>query len=358
MNIVYTICGFSEKVYSVCEGRTANPRNLPSHDILQAPKFEKLRRIPSSMLRLIAFFSISSILALNPRLSPAQASAKTAEGNSTTDSQRGLVLASKGRCREALPLLKRAAAQNPGKDLLYNLEMATARCAMSLAQPETAVTSLLRLNRDFPHDPEVLYVTTHFFGELASRASQDLAATAPNSAQAQQLEAEAFESHQDWDRAQAAYRRILQQYPDRRGIHYQLGRIFLSKNPPDVESADKEFQEELKIDPDNASAQFMLGESARQAGQWDEAVARFSKAAALDVGFDEAYLALGMSLNSAGKFTDAIAPLETYVKREPADPAGHYQLATAYARTGHKQEAAKEMELQQQTAAKAPHESH
>lgn len=310
------------------------------------------------MLRLITLFSLCLVFALDPILSRAQATANTTDANSAADAQHALGLAAKGRCREALPLLKRSASQNPKKEVRYNLEMATARCAMSLSRADTAVTALLELNRDFPRDPEVLYLTTHFYGELASHAAQDLAATAPNSAQAQQLEAEAFESHEDWDRAQAAYRRILQQYPERRGIHYQLGRIFLSKNPPDVANADKEFQDELKIDPDNASAQFMLGESARQAGQWDEAVTRFSKAAALDAGFDEAYLALGMSLNSAGKFAEAITPLETYVKRQPADPAGHYQLATAYARTGQKQQAAKELELQQQTSAKAPHEAH
>jgi predicted Zn-dependent protease len=290
-------------------------------------------------------------------LSRAQSAAKTGRGNPASDAEHALALASKGSCREALPLLKRS-AQNAEKDTLYNLDMATARCAMSLGRTDAAVTALMELNRDFPHDPEVLYLTTHFYSELASRASQELAATAPASAQAQQLEAEAFESHEEWDRALAAYRRILEQYPDRRGIHYQIGRILISKNPPDVENADKEFEEELKIHPDNASAEFMLGESARQAGQWDEAITRFSKAAELDTGFDEAYLALGMSLNSAGKFTDAITPLETYVRREPADPAGHYQLATAYARTGHKQQAAKEMQLQQQTSAKAPNQSH
>ena len=332
--------------------------NLPPEGYTPEIEIRKIAPIPSSMLRLITLLSLCLMPVLHSALSPAQAAAKTSEAPTASDAQRALALASRGQCRQALPLLKRADSQNIKKELLYNLEMATARCAMSVTQPETAVEALLRLNRDFPHDPEVLYVTTHFYGELASRASQNLAATAPNSAQAQQLEAEAFESHQDWDRAQAAYRRILQQYPDRRGVHYQLGRIFLSRNPPDIAAADKEFQEELKIDPDNASAQFMLGESARQAGHWDDAIARFSKAADLDVGFDEAYLALGMSLNSAGKFTDAIAPLETYVKREPADPAGHYQLATAYARTGHKQQAAKEMELQQQTAAKAPTQSH
>jgi predicted Zn-dependent protease len=310
------------------------------------------------MLRLITSFAACIIVGLIATPGRTQEPTKKAEANSAGEAQRALNLASRGRCREALPLLKQSTAQNTNKDLRYNLEMATARCGMSLSRIDTAVGALLQLNHDFPHDPEVLYLTTHLYGELASRAAQDLATTAPNSAQAQQLEAESYESHEEWDKAEAAYQKILQRYSDRRGIHYQLGRIFLSKNPPDVENADKEFQEELKIDPDNASAQFMLGESARQSGQWDEAVARFSKAAELDAGFDEAYLALGMSLNSEGKFPDAIIPLETYVKREPGDPAGHYQLATAYARTGHKQQAAKEMELQQQTAAKAPKQLH
>lgn len=310
------------------------------------------------MLRRITFFTVCILVGLIPTPGRTQESTKRTEANSAREVQRALDLAARGHCQEALPLLKQSTAENTKQEVRYNLEMATARCAMSLARSETVITALLALNHGFPHDPEVLYLTTHFYGELASRAAQDLAATAPNSAQAQQLEAESYESHEEWDKAEAAYRKILQQYPDRHGIHYQLGRIFLSKNPPDIEDADKQFQDELKIDPDNASAEFMLGESARQAGQWDEAVARFSKAAELDAGFDEAYLALGMSLNSAGKFADAITPLETYAKREPGDPAGHYQLATAYARTGHQEQAAKEMELRQQTAAKAPKQLH
>jgi tetratricopeptide (TPR) repeat protein len=274
-----------------------------------------------------------------------------------TAAQQGLSLAARGRCREALPVLKKA-GQASRRDLKYNLMMATARCAMSLQRSETAVESLLELNRDFPHDPEVLYITTHFYSELASRASQELAATAPTSPQAEQLEAEALESHGEWEKAIIEYKKILEQDPQRHGIHYQIGRVFLSKTPPDVENSTREFEEELKVDPNNASAEFMLGETARQAGQWDEAIARFSKAADFDAGFDEAYLALGMSLNSDGKFEQAIPPLETYVKREPGDPAGHYQLATAYARTGRKEQAAKEMDLQREAAAKAPKELH
>jgi Flp pilus assembly protein TadD len=61
-----------------------------------------------------------------------------------------------------------------------------------------------------------------------------------------------------------------------------------------------------------------------------------------------------MSLNASGKFVDAVAPLQRYVKLQPQDPAGHYQLATAFARTGRKADADREMALQRETAAKAP----
>ena len=301
---------------------------------------------------------ISSVCGLAVAYSVAQIPAKSSGADAASTAEHAINLAAMGGCWEALPTLKKVAPQVVKKEVKYRLVMATARCAMSLDQTDTAVRALLELNRDFPHDPEVLYVTTHFYSELASRASQELAATAPTSAQAEQLEAEAYESHGDWDKAEAQYRRILEQNPQRHGIHYQLGRILLSKTPPDSDGAKKEFEEELKVDPNSASSEFMLGETARQAGQWDEAIARFSKATHLDIGFDEAYLALGMSMNSAGKFSDALAPLETYVKREPGDAAGHYQLATAYARTGRKQEAEKEMELQREAAAKTPRDAH
>ena len=126
----------------------------------------------------------------------------------------------------ALPVLKKAAPLAASKDLKYRVEIATARCAMSLERTETAVEALLELNHEFPHDPEVLYMSTHFYSELASRSSQEMAGRALNSTQAQQLDAESYESLGDWDRALAAYQNILGKDSQRRGIHYQIGRIF------------------------------------------------------------------------------------------------------------------------------------
>ncbi|HEX6802284.1 MAG TPA: tetratricopeptide repeat protein [Terriglobales bacterium] len=272
----------------------------------------------------------------------------------STSAKQGIALAHKGDCKPALPLLKKTIPRLTDNKLKYDAAMLTARCAMSIGQTGTAVETLLLLNREFPHDPEVLYTTTHFYSELASRASQELAKDAPTSIQAQELEAEAFESQNDWDKAAAQYQRILAQDPKTPEIHYRLGRVLLSKNPPNQEAAKKEFDEELKLDPNNAPAHFMLGEIARQAGQWPDAIEHFSRASKLDQGFAEAYLALGMSLNSSGKFSDAVAPLQSYVKMVPEDPAGHYQLATAYARTGRRPDAEREMAVEKETAAKAP----
>ncbi|MBO0912175.1 MAG: tetratricopeptide repeat protein [Acidobacteria bacterium] len=271
--------------------------------------------------------------------------------------EHAIQLAHLGRCREALPLLKNATRISE-RQLKYRSAMLMARCAMSLDRTETAVEALLLLNREFPEDPEVLYTTTHFYSELASRASRQLAARAPDSPQAEKLEAEAFESQGNWEKATAQYNRILEQNPKEPEIHFRLGRILLSKTPPDPEGAKTEFETELGLNPSNASAEFMLGETRRQAGQWQDAAVHFSRAAKLDQGFAEAYLALGMSLNSGGKFSDAIAPLEEYVKMEPQDPAGHYQLATAYSRTGRKPEAERQMALEREASAKNPEQPH
>src|SRR5580704_4682015 len=185
----------------------------------------------------------------------AAAQARPAPLTTAPTAEQAIDLAAKGRCQEALPILKKSAAR-ADKDLKYRVAMATARCAMSLGQAEAAVTALFLLNREFPHDPEVLYITTHYYGELASRASQELAATAPSSYQALELDAEAMESQGRWDDAAAVYRKILAQNPNLPGIHFRLGRVALSKSesPGNTEEARKEFEEELKIDANNAAA--------------------------------------------------------------------------------------------------------
>jgi Tfp pilus assembly protein PilF len=119
-----------------------------------------------------------------------------------------------------------------------------------------------------------------------------------------------------------------------------------------AEAAKKEFQEELKIDPTNAGAEYVLGELARQNQDWDAAIEHFGRAAKLDTTFGDAYLGLGQSLISTKKFSDAVSPLESAVKLEPQNPATHYSLATAYSRTGRKEDAEREFAIHRQMVQK------
>ncbi len=294
------------------------------------------------------------VLASAVQLSLAQVS-KSSPSDPSRSAQHALDLAKSGRCKEALPLLKKAIPQTTDKDLKHGAGLAGVRCAMVNNQFDAAEDFLRMLNREFPHDPEVLYVSVHTYSDLATRASQELATAAPNSAQAHELNAESLEMQEKWDQAAKEYQVVLQQNPRLPGIHFRLGRLLLSKpNPPPdaAEEAKKEFQEELAIDPSNAGAEYVLGELARQAQQWDDAIQHFSRAAKLDPGFGDAFLGWGVTLIATKKFPEAINPLESAVRLEPANPTAHYNLATAYTRSGRKQEGEKEFAIHREMVQK------
>jgi tetratricopeptide (TPR) repeat protein len=265
-------------------------------------------------------------------------------------------LAESGHCSEALPLLTKAAPHVADKELQKRVGMDGVRCATLLEQPGPLLDLVRILNQHFPHDPEVLYVTVHAYSDLSSRAARELAQTAPTSVPALEMDAEANEMQGKWDQAEKDYRKILEEQPRYPGIHFRLARLLLSKpNPgPDFQDqAKKELQQELQIDPGNAGAEYVLGELAREAQDLPEAIRRFTKATQLNPAFADAYLGLGMSLLAQKNYPEAVAPLQSAVKLQPENPAAHYGLATAYARTGRKEDADREFALQQQAAARA-----
>ena len=303
-----------------------------------------LRRVPALAL---TFTTMALVIAAG--LCAAQSPRKTSTRSSSTDSaERGIDLASTGHCLEALAILKKAAPEIADKRLRYRAAMASAQCGMSRDEEDTVVKSLVLLNREFPNDPRVLYVTTHYYSELANRAAKRLVDRNADSAEAQEIVAEAYQARGEYENATAKYRRILEQYPNQPGIHYQLALIILAKPPePDsTEEARKELEEELKSNPGSPAAEFMLGDLAWKEQKSEEAIEHFSRATELDVTLAQPYLGLGIAFNGAGRFAEAIASLKKYIQLEPQDPAGYYQLAIAYARTGNREEAERERALQ------------
>lgn len=288
-------------------------------------------------------------------LSVAQSSGKTPADGVASSAKRALGLAQSGHCKEALPLLKQARTRVAEQELKRSVGSAGVRCAMLTDQLEVADDFLRFLKHEFPHDPEVLYLSVHTYSDLSSRAAADLATTAPKSAQGHELHAESLETNGKWDEAAKEYRLVLDQNPRLPGIHFRLGRLLLSKTNPSPEEAaeaNKEMQLELAIDPSNVGAEYVLGEMAKQNQQWDEAIQHFSRAAKLDAGFGDAFVGWGGSLVSMKKFAEAIPPLEAAVKLQSGNPAAHYMLAIAYARSGRKEDGDREFAIQQKLTQK------
>jgi tetratricopeptide (TPR) repeat protein len=307
-----------------------------------------MKRLHDSIsFTLFVLITVSPVVAQVPQKAPAV--------DPVAAAKQSLSLAEHGKCKEALQLLRRTTPRLADKEIKLKAGVATVRCAMNLEQTDTAVEAIQLLNREFPHDPEVLYLTTHAYSDLATRASIELASTAPNSYEAHEMNAESLELQGKWDEAEKEYQSILDKDPSLPGIHFRMGRLLLSRPNPPADASDRakeQFKRELEIDPRNAGAEYVLGEIARQESQWNDAVEHFTKANKLDPGLSDALLGLGMAFVAEGKPVDAILPLETYVKQQPGNPAGHYQLAMAYSRAGRKEDAKREAAQQRETAEK------
>jgi Tfp pilus assembly protein PilF len=261
---------------------------------------------------------------------------------------KAITMAAQGHCREAIPALKHAMAGQSAAGMRKEAGVSGVRCSLAVDDRDATLEFIRLLHKQFPQDPDVLFVVVHAYSDLSTRAAQDLAQTAPQSIAAHKLNAEALEMQGKWDAAQLEYEEILKKEPNARGIHFLLGRSLLSR--PDAGAdvsarARQEFLKELQLDPSNSAAQYILGELARRDQNWDEATSRFSQAAKLDPNFAEAYLGWGASLVSDQKYQDAIAPLRIAERLTPGNPDIHHALATALVRSGHKEEADREFAI-------------
>src|SRR5581483_272316 len=262
--------------------------------------------------------------------------------------EKAINLAEGGHCRESISALKRAMNSQASAETRKQAGVVGVRCALALDDRDSALDFIRVLNKQFPRDPDVLFVVVHAYSDLSTRTAQDLGRTAPQSLAAHKLNAEALEMQGKWEPAQLEYEEMIKREPGARGIHFLLGRLLLSRPdaPPDAtERAKQEFLKELQIDPNNGGAQYILGELARREEKWDEAISRFSQAAKLDPNFAEAYLGWGLSLVTVKKYQEAIPPLRTAERLMPGNPEVHHSLATALQRSGQKEEAEKEFAI-------------
>jgi tetratricopeptide (TPR) repeat protein len=292
-----------------------------------------------------------------PRPAAAGAPSGTSPGTPAPTVEKAVALAEQGRCKEALPALRRIVAAPGPADGRRAAGIAGLRCSMTIDNIDATLDFVRLLEHQFPNDPEILFVLVHTYSDLSARVAQELGRNAPNSVPAHKLNAEALEMQGKWDEAQREYEDILKNDPNEPSIHYLLGRLLLSRPQGDaaaIQQAKEQFQKELQIDPKNAGAEYILGEIARQAGQCDEAVPYFTRAAKLDPTFGDAFMGWGFCLVTLKQYADAIPPLQSAARLEAGNPSAHYNLAVAYSRTGKREEAEKEFAIHRQLTQNKP----
>ena len=302
-----------------------------------------LKKSAILFLLIISLILGSSLVAQTTKNNPGTA------GASSLTPEKAISFAEQGRCKETLPELKRALNAQSHAELRKKAGVLGLRCSLTLDNRDSALDFARSLGHQFAQDPEILFILVHAYSDLSSRTAQDLGRNAPHSVPAHKLNAEALEMQGKWDEAQREYENMIEEHPDVPGLHFLLGRLLLSRPEPGPEAtarAKQEFQKELQIDPQNAGAEFVLGEMARQESQWDEAIAHFSRATRLDTTFGDAFMSLGFSLVAAKRYEEAIPPLQVAVRLQQDNPSAHYNLAVALSRTGKKDEAEKEFAIQ------------
>jgi tetratricopeptide (TPR) repeat protein len=285
-------------------------------------------------------WSASITLGQQPKVASAPQSALSPE--------KALSLAEQGRCRESIPALKRAMASQTPSATKKEIGVVGVRCSLELDDRDSTLEFVRFLHKQFPLDPDVLFVVVHAYSDLSTRTAQDLGRTAPQSFAAHKLNAEALEMQGKWEPAQMEYEWMIQKEPNTPGIHFLLGRLLLSRpdaGPDVLERAKQEFLKEIQIDPNNAGAIYILGELDRRDQKWDEAISRYTQAVKLDPNLAEAYLGWGFCLVGLKKYEEAIPPLRTAERLMPANPEVHHSLGTALERSGHKEEAQKEFAI-------------
>jgi tetratricopeptide (TPR) repeat protein len=278
----------------------------------------------------------------------AQATNGAAAPHNPQSPEKAIALAQQGRCHESISGLKHAMAGTVSAETRKQAGVLGVRCSLAVDDRDSADEFIRLLSKQFPNDPDVLFVIVHAYSDLSTRTAQDLGRTAPDSFAAHKLNAEALEMQGKWEAAQFEYEAMIKKDPNVPGIHFLLGRLLLSQpgaGPDVAERAKQEFLKEIQIDPNNAGAHYILGELARQDGKCDDAMPRFTQAIHLDPNFGEAYLGQGLCLVTMKKYEEAIPPLRSAERLMPENPEVHNSLGTALQRTGHKEEAQKEFAI-------------
>jgi tetratricopeptide (TPR) repeat protein len=136
-----------------------------------------------------------------------------------------------------------------------------------------------------------------------------------------------------------AFHGLFQQFPTTGNLHYLYGTLLYSTDP---DSAINEFEQELKVNPGNQTAQVMAPWALLMKNRPAEALPYARQVAEKQPRMAAAQLVLGRALAETGSLTEGIQHLERALQLEPNNLEVHIALAKAYSRSGRDEDARRE----------------
>ena len=259
------------------------------------------------------------------------------------DLQTTIARAASGECEAVdAPLQQQFAARDRASAKLAGL--ALAQCRIGAKHFDTAGPVVAQLEKEFPADPDVLYVAANYHQKAWNDAIYRMYQKAPASYRVDQLSAEVFETQGKYDEAIVEYRKAIAKNPRAVNLHYRLARAMLQRShePAALEEARKEFVAELAVNPADAVAEYQVAQILLNQGKKADAAVHHERAVQLRPDFPEALVAVAKLRSDAKRYPEAIALLERAVKLQPGGEIAHYNLMLAYRNAGRAADAQRE----------------
>jgi tetratricopeptide (TPR) repeat protein len=255
-----------------------------------------------------------------------------------------LARAATGGCATATSALAEAFAKNSDADLRRLAGLALAQCHLSRGHLDEALPVVIALEKEFPADPDVLYETAKVHMRAWNDAVYRMFQNAPASYRVNQISGEIFEIQARYPEAVAEYRKAISKNPTALNLHFRLGRALLleSHSPEVLAEARKEFEAELKLNPQDAVVEYEIGQILLTENKPAEAGPHLERAVARSPDFPEALISLAKMRADSKKYADAIRLLEHAVELQPLNESAHYNLMLAYRNAGRGDDALRE----------------
>jgi protein O-GlcNAc transferase len=218
--------------------------------------------------------------------------------------------------------------------------------------PDGATQELQKLEDHFSgvlksrrSDPEGLYGLGRVYGHFGQATARRVWELKPDSYRSHQLLGEAYENVKDYETALKEYQEALRLNPSAPGLHYAIGQA--NWRMKRFDDAIPELERELALNPYHPSANYVLGHIYIRLGrQHAEKAARYlERAVETKPDFVEARKQWGKALSLLGENERAARELELVAKQEPEDGSVHYLLAVIYKRMGLQDKAQEELQI-------------